>query len=121
MTDRPERIQLRRNKGWKMPPGSVKVDRATIWGNPFTRAGAREAGYKGSDADLDAFNVAAFAGWLGGNRDRPWVTGREADARRYLILSRLPELRGKSLACWCKPGSPCHADVLIELANKVPE
>jgi hypothetical protein len=27
------------------------------------------------------------------------------------------ELRGYNLACWCKPGTPCHADVLIELAN----
>jgi len=30
---------------------------------------------------------------------------------------QLAELRGKNLACWCKPGDPCHADVLIELAN----
>ena len=29
----------------------------------------------------------------------------------------LPELRGKDLACWCKEGEPCHADVLLELAN----
>ena len=28
------------------------------------------------------------------------------------------ELRGKNLACWCPLGSPCHADVLLELANK---
>lgn len=30
--------------------------------------------------------------------------------------------RGKSgaenLACWCKPGAPCHADVLLEIANR---
>ena len=32
-------------------------------------------------------------------------------------VDRLPELRGKNLACWCKPGSPCHADVLLEIAN----
>ena len=30
----------------------------------------------------------------------------------------LDELRGKDLACWCKIGEPCHADILIELANK---
>lgn len=28
------------------------------------------------------------------------------------------ELAGKNLACWCKPGEPCHADVLLELANR---
>lgn len=27
------------------------------------------------------------------------------------------ELRGKDLACWCKEGQPCHADVLLEIAN----
>lgn len=27
------------------------------------------------------------------------------------------ELRGKSLACFCPVGHPCHADVLLELAN----
>jgi hypothetical protein len=27
-------------------------------------------------------------------------------------------LRGKNLACWCKLGTACHADVLLELANR---
>jgi len=27
-------------------------------------------------------------------------------------------LRGKNLACWCALDQPCHADVLLELANK---
>jgi len=27
------------------------------------------------------------------------------------------ELRGKNLACWCRIGEPCHADVLLSLAN----
>lgn len=26
-------------------------------------------------------------------------------------------LRGKNLACWCALDAPCHADVLIEIAN----
>jgi len=26
-------------------------------------------------------------------------------------------LRGKNLACWCALDQPCHADVLLELAN----
>ena len=31
----PDRIQLRRTKGWRMPPNTVKGDRMTKWGNPF--------------------------------------------------------------------------------------
>ena len=27
-------------------------------------------------------------------------------------------LKGKNLACWCALDEPCHADVLLELANK---
>ncbi|HEX5183627.1 MAG TPA: DUF4326 domain-containing protein [Allosphingosinicella sp.] len=30
----------------------------------------------------------------------------------------MPELRGKNLACWCRLDAPCHADVLLELANR---
>lgn len=29
----------------------------------------------------------------------------------------LEPLRGKNIACWCKLGEPCHADVLLRLAN----
>jgi hypothetical protein len=31
----------------------------------------------------------------------------------------LEPLRGKDLACWCPLSEPCHADVLLELANGV--
>ncbi len=34
-----------------------------------------------------------------------------------LILSEIHTLRGRDLCCWCKPGTPCHADVLMEIAN----
>ena len=30
----------------------------------------------------------------------------------------ITELRGKVLACWCRLGEPCHADVLIRRANR---
>jgi len=29
----------------------------------------------------------------------------------------LAPLRGRDLVCWCAEGEPCHADVLLELAN----
>jgi hypothetical protein len=32
-----------------------------------------------------------------------------AEARR--------ELRGRDLACWCSLDGPCHADVLLKVAN----
>ncbi|ARD42490.1 DUF4326 domain-containing protein [Actinomyces gaoshouyii] len=30
------------------------------------------------------------------------------------------ELRGHDLMCWCPPDAPCHADVLLEVANREP-
>lgn len=42
---------------------------------------------------------------------------REYLVRNKELLAHLPELRGKVLGCWCKPGV-CHGDVLVELVNK---
>jgi len=117
----PVRVQLKRTKGWKMPPNTVKVDRSTKWGNPFTAAGCRDAGYVGSDEAINARCVEAFRAWLGPSWRINW-DGPEAEATRDRILKSIPELRGKNLACWCKlpePGEPdiCHAAVLLEIAN----
>jgi hypothetical protein len=34
------------------------------------------------------------------------------------LLAALPELRGKVLACWCKPLA-CHGDVLVRLLEEL--
>lgn len=36
---------------------------------------------------------------------------------RQIVLAALPELKGKDLECWCFP-LPCHANTLVEMANK---
>lgn len=105
-TDRPQRIQLRRTKGWKMPPNTVKVTRPGIWGNPFIVNPRVKPGSKSGAMYIcvptleDA--IETYREWL-------CLDGREERARQ--------ELRGKNLACWCKIGEPCHADVLLEIAN----
>lgn len=93
------RIQLSRAKGWKMPENTVKVDRSTPYGNPW-RAGLF-VNFTAQDA-VDSF--------------RAWMRG---DLKNSYPVPDLAPLRGKNLACWCKPGEPCHADVLLELANEV--
>ncbi len=114
MTSAPRRVQLRRVRGWRLPPDTVQVDRATRWGNPFR-----------CDDPADA--VAAYRAWLAGDTDGLMrlageargfaVVGNSGAAARDRILRDLPRLRGKRLACWCPPDSPCHADVLLELAD----
>lgn len=100
----PVRVQLSRAKGWKMPPNTVKVDRTSKWGNPFTVADVKASGVFGSKDMLQGICVSKFRSALSYNLP---FTCEEVRA----------ELAGKDLACWCAIGSPCHADVLLELAN----
>lgn len=83
-----------------MPAGAVKVDRSTKWGNQY-RVGGPVYRNRG----------------LGKVKD----TAEAVDLFRRLVaphMSDIAQLRGKDLACWCKPGEPCHADVLLEFANR---
>lgn len=106
MSDKPKRIQLSRKRGWRMPAGAVKVDRSTKWGNPF-KVGEP---WKGMVVSKDA---ADAVGWYD-----VWLSV-SADGRAIAEKARV-ELRGKSLACWCstEPGTPCHGDVFLRIANQ---
>jgi len=94
---KPKRIQRKRMKGWKMPEGVVYVGRPTKWGNAFKVV---ELGTRAEATDF-------YRKWAA--TDDP----RSEDWRRMVR----DELRGKDLACWCPLGQPCHADVLLEIAN----
>lgn len=98
MESTPKRIQRKRTKGWKMPENTVSVTRPGKWGNPFT---GEDAAQKFRDALYDL-------------RKCPPV----AYERMKLIRDTHRDLTGKNLACWCKEGQPCHADALLELANR---
>lgn len=97
----PDRIQLRRTKGWKMPTGTVKIDRSGPWGNPFsvdewTRGGALEL----------------FADLLT-RVDRSYT--RDGEVRQYpedgVILLGLRN--ATAVGCWCPLDARCHGDLLL--------
>lgn len=96
---KPIRIQQRRVKGWRKPANTVCVGRPSKWGNPIK---------VGRDVSTKAEAVAAY---------RRYIMAAMDPADGSTMLADLGELRGKNLACWCKIGEPCHADVLLELAN----
>jgi len=100
----PHRVQLSRRKGWHMPPNTVKVDRTTRFGNPF-RPGA--PGIPDRRTAVQLFERAFRRGDL--TRDDPNSPFTPEAIRA--------ELRGKNLACWCALDEPCHADVLLAMAN----
>lgn len=72
-------------------PHDVYVGRPSKWGNPFR--------VDGSTTRLQAIR-----------KYREWIVTQPQ------LIADLPELRGKTLGCWCYP-MPCHAEVLAELAN----
>jgi hypothetical protein len=123
MTDTPRRVQRSRAKGWRMPENTVCVSRPSVFGNPF-RCLVRHVecpaspSYRGPP-DLKCC-VQQYREWLTfgiavhERRVADWTMRGMAGA---LAANRLPELRGKNLACWCRLDQPCHADVLLELAN----
>jgi len=105
----PKRIQRKRIKGWRMPEGAIYVGRPSKWGNPFTGPCAVEK-YTWALEMATETRLAAWI-WAGGKR-RDWF------AMVATVPSTLNELRGHDLACWCPLDKPCHADILLVLANK---
>jgi len=91
---KPKRIQRKRTKGFRMP-NAIYVGRPSPWGNPYTM------GQYNASTAKHMFHQWA---WSRALADPDW----------------LKPLHGKDLACWCRLGDPCHADVLLELANPDP-
>lgn len=119
MAGEPVRIQLKRTKGWRLPPNTVKVDRSTGWGNPYRPGDLLAYGpYAGTRVRDTMHAVVLFREWAMqaiAGRARPGSSGRAPTCEE--VEASLAKIRGRNLACWCKPGEPCHADVLLELAN----
>jgi len=100
----PVRVQRTRQKGFKLSEAAgndletVYVGRGSVWGNPY-KADECEDGAKGA---VRCFEI------LVNDSD-------ENDSYNVNMIRR--QLAGKNLACWCRLDQPCHADVLLELAN----
>lgn len=114
--DTPKRIQLRRTKGWRKPEGAIVVARPSKWGNPFTIAGAIESEFASDEAAARVLCVEAFRSVIRWGMHSEWWHFNNA-TRIEWMRDHLGELRGHDLACWCPLDQPCHADVLLELAN----
>jgi hypothetical protein len=85
-----------KNGAGPIPEGAVLVDRTTKWGNHY------RIGTHGTREEV----IAKFETWLRMHPSQMRIV-REA-------------LAGKDLVCHCAP-LPCHADVLLRIANELPE
>lgn len=125
----PARIQRRRTKGWRMPAGAIYVGRPTRWGNPW-----RVFFVKPATITEDQLRLRyRFSGyWMVQDDRRNWYPSSQAVAHRFAVrqfrrwatselgrqILQIDQLRGRDLVCWCRQGLPCHADVLLDLANR---
>lgn len=127
----PQRIRLSRKKGWRKPEGAIVVSRPSKWSNPFRVYHCDSCGHwdviddngvtylidhkaaqaikAGPQSHIEAVRTSVrlyfedAVVWFGGRFEAAGLD--------------VTELRGHDLACWCPLDSPCHADVLLELAN----
>ena len=103
----PTRIQRKRTKGWRMFPGTLYVGRPSKWGNPYKVENFRVMDRKGTPEQEAEYLQQMLKLY------RRYIT----EIRPELAAAAKVELAGRNLACWCPLGHPCHADILLELAN----
>jgi len=108
VSDAPKRIKRERTPGWKMPENTVYVGRKSRWGNDV-KIGDDISYYMDGCTSATASDVVAMF-------TRFMEAHKAADPEKFATW--LAPLRGKNLACWCKLDAPCHADVLLKLANE---
>ncbi|WP_295035579.1 DUF4326 domain-containing protein [uncultured Microbacterium sp.] len=114
---------MSRRKGWRKPENTVVVARPSKWGNPFCVVR--------TDCSLGGM---CWAVALGGMVVQQHIDSQErarelavrffrswAEEEDHHDLPDPAELAGKNLACWCPLDQPCHADVLLEIANRLPD
>ena len=116
----PVRIQRRRTRGFNLQKISLQtnglpcviVSRPTKWGNPwgcydmFERY-AKIFAEKKNDTEISKrWNSPSLSESL------------YQEKKVFDMINNINQLRGKNLACWCKPNEKCHADILLTLANK---
>lgn len=120
----PQRIQRKRTRGWRMPEGAIYVGRPSKWGNifklgdhymwmryselPFPVSTSRDPGeYDHGITVVTCESAAQAVEWF------------SAYMRQYptLRFEARVDLVDSDLCCWCPLDQPCHADVLLEIAN----
>lgn len=114
----PKRVQMTRQRPWRTEnPDAVIVARPSKWGNPFRPVRRADGVWIVMDDNGVDYPYEHRT------RDEAVATAVElfewdlvtiAESRRAEVRA---ELAGRDLACWCKTTNPCHADVLLEIAN----
>lgn len=114
-----KRIQRKRAPGWRKPASAIDCTRPGPWGNPYTVREVLKPVH--SFIVVDKLGVVRCHAFLNRNDAARIAVGLFKHDLRIKLLcwpEYLEPLRGKDLLCWCREDDPCHADVLLELANQ---
>lgn len=104
----PKRIQRKRTKGWRKPENTVNVCRPSKWGNRY-KVGTQQYHFGTFVFVKDnAHAVELFEKYI----------KRKCQNDNPFLHTLKTNLRGKNLMCFCPLDSPCHADVLLKIANE---
>lgn len=114
----PQRIQRQRTKEWQVPDGAVDVGRGTRWDNPY-RPVHTDKGYVVQDNNGVRYpGYGPFISVTGAIRDCVRLYHEvEVDYGLTDLDEIVESLAGKDLVCSCPLDQPCHADVLLWVAN----
>jgi hypothetical protein len=118
-----KRLQRKRTKDYTQPLGTVYVGRPTKWGNPFKLTRDGWIMYKSTARHLlDPWVYWSVSGGFT-TEDiielyEKWLVGYFYQGYALPIHPDPKELKGANLSCWCPLDKPCHADILLKLANK---
>lgn len=114
------RVHRKRTKGWNMPANTVYVGRPTKFGNPFRLADGWIECYSVNRNILNPWIMWSISNGFELSDIvelyELWLTG-EVKASYLPKVPDISVLKGKNLACFCSLDKPCHADVLLKLAN----
>lgn len=125
----PVRVRRSRAKGWRMPANTIYVGRGTVFGNPFKVGQQYMAAVHPHEVRavrqgcMTRFYVDDRPGIPLAKFQQPLTIGDVLSLFRGHAIEQIgtrrirDELRGKNLACWCALDQPCHADVLLDIAN----
>lgn len=115
----PIRVQRKRTKGWKMPENTVSVTRPGKWGNPYKVGGSLlDVPFlvlKKAELTDDEAEAGIITAEISVTLYRTWLHKHYEGMQ--ILAKAIAWLPNKNLACFCPLDKPCHADVLLQIAN----
>jgi hypothetical protein len=129
----PQRIQRKRTRGSRLTGGALSVARPSRYGNPFRIVGTSVVGMDWDDALEWDCGIGAMPDACQTYRRLPTrdaAAQYAVDLYRELLHARqrdwdpsrfakwISGAQGRDLACYCPLDQPCHADVLLDIANR---